>query len=53
MDTHKHNGNCWHDARRCEECGVGNLCDVCHDHDEPRGDCAKCEPCTDCEQGFE
>lgn len=26
----------------CRECGRGNLCDVCHWHDEVRGDCSVC-----------
>jgi len=33
----------------CKACGIGNLCDVCHKHDEPRGDCDKCQPCPTCE----
>ena len=25
----------------CEKCGIGNFCDVCHEHDEP----LPCEQC--------
>ncbi len=36
----KNRGNDWTEklVYSCKACGVGNLCDVCHDHDEPRGD---------------
>jgi hypothetical protein len=26
----------------CEVCGLDTPCNVCHEHDEPRGDCTKC-----------
>jgi len=47
MEKHKLNGNCWKDAYHCKECGEGNLCDVCHEHDSPRGECGDCEE-TEC-----
>lgn len=42
-------GNCWapeaiHD---CDHCGDA-ACDVCHDHDEPRGECSECPECPVC-----
>lgn len=49
-DPHSHSGNCFKGARKCEDCGIGNLCDVCHTHDEPRGDCVCCPKCTECEK---
>ncbi len=38
------NGNSWDKkyVYNCKECGIGNLCDVCHEHDEPRGECSEC-----------
>jgi hypothetical protein len=40
---HRHNGNCWHGiSRKLSEN------DVCHDHDEPRGECSSCSPCRRC-----
>lgn len=47
---HDHAGNCWHDADKCqhEDCG-GNVCDVCHEHEQPRGECNACPTCTACE----
>jgi hypothetical protein len=43
-------GNCWR-ARaavaRCAECGM-DCCDVCHQHDEPRGECSECPECEAC-----
>lgn len=50
LDPHSHNGNCFEGAHNCEDCGVGNLCDVCHIHDEPRGNCIYCSPCFECEK---
>lgn len=44
-------GNCW-DPKRihdCKRCG-GELCDVCHKHDEPRGSCSVCPPCPKCDE---
>lgn len=26
----------------CSVCGEGEMCDVCHLHDEPRGRCTEC-----------
>lgn len=49
----KHNGhgNCW-DGKlyQCAPCGHGNLCDICHDHDEPRGNCSACSRCDECDE---
>lgn len=44
-------GNCWapeaiHDCRRC---GSSSLCDVCHLHDYPRGECEDCDRCEACD----
>lgn len=50
MGEHTLTGNCWADPYRCRFCGDGNLCDVCHDHDEPRGACSECPPCEACDQ---
>ena len=47
-DRHTHDGNCWVESYGCRACGIGILCDVCHDHDEPRGECSECEPCVAC-----
>jgi hypothetical protein len=48
----KHNlvGNCKKRIFECRACGVGNLCDVCHLHDEPRGECSQCNPCLPCQK---
>lgn len=48
MGEHKFNGNCWKRSRRCTICGPDVSCDVCHEHDEPRGDCSGCSPCGAC-----
>ncbi len=40
-------GNCWVPSYRCPKCG-DNLCDVCHLHDQPRGECDKCPECLEC-----
>jgi hypothetical protein len=49
----KHNkkGNCSDNQviYSCKECGKGECCDVCHEHDEPRGECSECEPCPKCD----
>jgi hypothetical protein len=47
---HDRNGNCWAKAKNCSVCGEGSLCDVCHEHDEPRGDCSECLTCYACRQ---
>lgn len=43
-------GNCIDNAviYSCRECRKGNLCDVCHKHDMPRGECKTCPPCPVC-----
>ena len=48
---YNHSGNCWADAAayECEECGKGVLCDVCHLHSMPRGDCDECKEHCACE----
>jgi hypothetical protein len=40
----KHSGNCWNEAAvyGCRKCGKDELCDVCHLHDMPRGECDQC-----------
>lgn len=45
-------GNCLHEMETylCESCGIGNTCDVCHYHDEPRGACSECPRCPACEK---
>ena len=49
--THDKRGNCFESALvfGCDKCGHGNLCDVCHKHDQPRGDCDECPLCPLCE----
>lgn len=51
MEPHNHKGNCWDRDHiyDCSECGIGNLCDACHSHDEPRGECSVCASCAACE----
>lgn len=53
MTTWKHlnNGNCRRQdyVFNCLSCGVGNLCDVCHEHDELRGECEQCDTCPACD----
>lgn len=46
---HTHNGNCWKNAYSCDDCGEGEFCDACHEHDESRGECSECEPCEACD----
>jgi hypothetical protein len=53
IDTaHTASGNCWKrpDPYECRYCGKGNLCDVCHLHDEPRGECSECKRCKACDE---
>ena len=45
---HTRTGNCTAVAFSCPECGDAMLCDVCHKHDAPRGECKKCPPCLAC-----
>lgn len=47
-NKHLLNGNCWENAYKCKKCGIGELCDVCHKHDWPRGNCQICERCEQC-----
>jgi hypothetical protein len=47
MLSHNHLGNCWDAPYSCSKCG-GELCDVCHKHDEPRGECSMCAECPEC-----
>jgi hypothetical protein len=51
MEKHLENGNCFEVVWECQICGADVLCDVCHEHDEPRGECTVCEPCNvfDCD----
>lgn len=46
---HANNGNCWAVVKdkKCPECGM-TTCDVCHEHDEPRGECSECKQCAAC-----
>jgi hypothetical protein len=48
----KHNrlGNCTACVFECLHCGDENQCDVCHIHDEPRGECSRCNPCLPCQK---
>ena len=50
LGSHVKGGNCWHKSvvYNCRECGDGVLCDACHRHGEPRGDCSMCDPCFVC-----
>jgi hypothetical protein len=47
MIEHNHKGNCWDAPYECKRCG-NELCDVCHEHDEPRGECSVCTHCPAC-----
>lgn len=51
--AHTSNGNCWAVAYECTArgCAPGEFCDVCHQHDEPRGDCSECPRCAVCDAG--
>jgi hypothetical protein len=50
MSKHTNTGNCYAKAYRCKECGKGNLCDVCHEHECPRGECDDCQKCAACDE---
>jgi hypothetical protein len=50
LENHNLLGNCSKRIFECRVCGTGNLCDVCHLHDEPRGDCSQCNPCLACQK---
>jgi hypothetical protein len=49
LPKHVAGGNCWAKAHGCKHCGDA-LCDVCHTHEEPRGECGVCQPCPACRQ---
>jgi len=46
---HTNSGNCWKFSKKCKECGEEVLCDVCHEHSLPRGDCDECPRCLLCD----
>lgn len=51
---HNRKGNCWdvsiiYDCKRCHL--PEEVCDVCHKHDEPRGNCGECPRCAVCDEG--
>lgn len=50
---HSLNGNCW--EHRCRQAPTedGALCDQCHVHAQPRGECSACAPCCACEAEFD
>jgi hypothetical protein len=48
MTKHLRNGNCFDFIFSCNKCGRGNPCDVCHLHEEPRGECSLCALCAEC-----
>lgn len=50
---HNHKGNCWDRAFSCSKCGNGEFCDVCHKHDEPRGECSECPVCSECKREYD
>ena len=45
---HVRSGNCSANVYNCRACGTETVCDVCHKHDEPRGECSVCPPCPGC-----
>ena len=47
---HNCKGNCWDVSFICPECPDDESCDVCHEHDEPRGSCSVCPKCDMCER---
>lgn len=49
---HNKLGNCWHNepVYECKTCGTDAICDVCHLHDEPRGECSECPACPLCDE---
>lgn len=53
MSEHTNSGNCWSRVivYGCTRngCREGEVCDVCHDHDEPRGECSECPKCGACD----
>lgn len=46
--VHAYNGNCW-DPHEVYACAEDEACDVCRDHDEPRGECSACTRCDACD----
>lgn len=48
--AHDKKGNCLDKTlvNACGDCGAGACCDVCHEHEEPRGECARCPHCPRC-----
>lgn len=48
-ERHDHLGNCTHGIV-CDQRGLGNFCDVCHEHEQPRGDCEECPMCIACDK---
>ncbi len=48
---HNRKGNCWSVTvvAACTMCGTNNVCDVCHAHDMPRGECDECPQCEACD----
>lgn len=48
---HAAGGNCWRYAYNCrtDGCRPGDLCDVCHKHSSPRGECDSCPRCAPCD----
>lgn len=49
MTEHLLNGNCWEHTCPIPPDQDGQLCDVCHKHAEPRGQCRACMACEACE----
>jgi hypothetical protein len=51
--VHTKSGNCFAGAYSCttDGCRKGTLCDVCHEHSMPRGECDECPTCRACESG--
>lgn len=47
---HRNNGNCVRDAMLYDSCRIcgSERCDVCHEHDQPRGECEECSDCPAC-----
>lgn len=49
---HDLRGNCPNKTFSCRRCGTENKCDVCHTHEEPRGECSECPICPGCAVDF-
>lgn len=55
-ETHTLTGNCWLLGYACKHRGCrdsDSVCDVCHLHDEPRGECRECPRCPLCDAEIE